>query len=281
MTTVVMEYAQHTWRLPLPSTKRCTKPNLPPRATSENCAATPPIGSSFIDTGNLFNMLDEIDNVDDENWVPDYLNQYQIEGRFQQRYELMLKQRDMAVIYHTSHGHFNNRHTVLNLQAKGVECNHLKRYILAHRCNACDAAPGRRYHKVKATAKAKRKTKSTSKTVASVGTAIAPAFESQNPLTEHLDSEFSTITDAIDPTVPITESLARLFQHTSKNPCDYPNIAQMRNMSDTTKEPAENITVLPPRAVSGNDTTNGEGATTSANTTTPLFSPPGTELRMD
>jgi len=180
MTTVVMEYAQHTWRLPLPSTKRCTKPNLPPRATSKNCAATPPIGSSFIDTGNLFNMLDEIDNVDDENWVPDYLNQYQIEGRFQQRYELMLKQRDMAVIYHTSHGHFNNRHTVLNLQAKGVECNHLKRYILAHRCNACNAAPcpGHHHHKVKATTKAKRKKKTASKTVALAATAITPAVES-------------------------------------------------------------------------------------------------------
>ena len=124
-----MEYAQRTWRLPLPSTKRCTNPNLPPRTTSENCAAMRPIGSSFkfIDNGNSFNMLDEIVNVDDENYVPDYLNQYQIEGRFQQRYELMLKQREMAGIYHSSHGHFNNRQTVLSLQAKGVEGNHLKR----------------------------------------------------------------------------------------------------------------------------------------------------------
>jgi len=84
-------------------------------------------------------------------------------------------------------------------------------------------------------------------------------------LTEHLDLEFSTITDAIDPTVTITESLALLFQHTSKKPCDYPDIAQMRNMSDTAKDTA---------AI-------GEGATTSAHTTPPLFSPPGTDLRMD
>jgi len=34
-TTIVMEYAQHTWRLPLPSNKRFSKPKLLPRATSE------------------------------------------------------------------------------------------------------------------------------------------------------------------------------------------------------------------------------------------------------
>jgi len=77
----------------------------------------------------------------------------------------------------------------------------------------------------------------------------------QNPLTEHLDLEFGTIADAIDPTVTITESFARLFQHTSKNPaCDYPDIAEMRNVLATTKDPAENITIRSPRAFSGNDT---------------------------
>jgi len=91
--------------------------------------------------------------VDDEGYEPAYLTQDRIEGRFQQRYELILKQRETAGIYHTSHGHCNNRQTVLNLQAKGIEGNHLKSYILAHRCDACDAAPGRRYHKVKATKK--------------------------------------------------------------------------------------------------------------------------------
>jgi len=49
----------------------------------------------------------------------------------------------------------------------------------------------------------------------------------------------------------------------------------MRNMSDATKDPAENITILPPRAFSDNDTAIGEGATPSANTTTPRFSTPG------
>jgi len=139
----------------------------------------------------------------------------------------------MAGIYHTFHGHCKNRRIVLNLQTKSTECSHLKRYILAHMSNACDTALGRRHHTVKATKKAKRKTKSISKTAAPVATAIAPAFDSQNPLAEQLDLEFSTITDAIDLTVTIAESLARLFQHTSKNPSDYSHITQMHNMLDT------------------------------------------------
>ena len=94
----------------------------------------------------------------------------------------------------------------------------MKRYILAHRCDACEAAPGRRHHKVKATKKATRKVKSISKTAAPVATVIAPAFDSQNPLAELLDLEFSTITDAIDLTVTITESLARLFSAHVKEP---------------------------------------------------------------
>ena len=69
--------------------------------------------------------------MDDEGYVPAYLTQDRIEGRFQQHYELMLQRREMAGIYHTSHGHCNNRNTDLNLQAKGVKCNHLKCYIEA------------------------------------------------------------------------------------------------------------------------------------------------------
>ena len=89
--------------------------------------------------------------------------------------------------------------------------------------------------------------------------------------------ELSTITDAIDPTVTITESLARLFQHTS----DYPDITQMRNMSVIAKD-TDNSGV--DAGSTGEGATGGivgsEGATTNANTT-PLFSPPGTGLRMD
>jgi len=56
-------------------------------------------------------MLDEINNANDEGHVHDSssLDQDRIEGRFQQRYEIMLKRRNVAGIYHTSHGHCNNR----------------------------------------------------------------------------------------------------------------------------------------------------------------------------
>jgi len=63
---IVMEYAQHTWRLPLPSKKRFSKPKSLPRATSEHFVDLRSTGSSFIDPSNLFHVLDEIDNVDDE-----------------------------------------------------------------------------------------------------------------------------------------------------------------------------------------------------------------------
>ena len=74
---------------------------------------------------------------------------------------------------------FQNLPGPLCSSRKGIECNHLKRYILVHRYDACDAALGRRHHKVKATTKAKRKLKSTTKTAAPVATAIATAFNSQ------------------------------------------------------------------------------------------------------
>ena len=100
---------------------------------------------------------------------------------------------------------------------------------------------------------------------------IALAFDSQNPLAEHLDLEFSTITDAIDSTVTNTESLVRLFQHTSMNPSDYPDITQMRNMSGTAKDTANSDI--------------GEGATVSIGsegaTAIPLFPPPSNDLCMD
>jgi len=97
-TIIVMEYVQHTWRLPLPSNKRVSNPKMPPRATSEDFVDLRSTCGSFIDPSNSFHMLDEIDDVDDEDYVPAYLTQDRIEGRFQQRYELMLQRREMAEI---------------------------------------------------------------------------------------------------------------------------------------------------------------------------------------
>jgi len=63
-----MEYAQHTWRLPLPSNKRVSKPKLPLRATSEKFVDLRSASSSksFVDPSNSFHLLDEIDDVDNE-----------------------------------------------------------------------------------------------------------------------------------------------------------------------------------------------------------------------
>ena len=97
-TITVMEDAQHTWRHLLPSNKHVSKPKLPPRATSEIFVDLCSNSSSFMDPGNSFHMLDEINDVDDEGYVPTYLTQDRIEGHFQQRYEHMLKREEMAVI---------------------------------------------------------------------------------------------------------------------------------------------------------------------------------------
>jgi len=142
-----------------------------------------------------------------------YFNQDRVEGRFQKRYELMLKRREEAAIHH---GHCNNRQTILYLQAKGIQLKYLKGYILAHRCDVCEAAPGHRHH----TVQAKHKLISTPSISTIVAPATTPATKPSNPLTENLDLEFSTIIDAVNPTVTITESLTHLFQHTSNNPYD-------------------------------------------------------------
>jgi len=91
----------------------------------------------------------------------------------------------------------------------------------------------------------------------------------QNSLAEQLDLEFSKMSDAIDPSVTITESLARLFQHTSKKPSDYTDITLMRNVSGTAKDTANSGIGEGATASIGR-----EGAAANANTTTPLFSPP-------
>ena len=78
-TIIVMEYAQHTWRLPLTSDKRFSKPKLLPRATSEIFVDLRSTDSSFINPSNSFHMLDKINNVDNEGYVNDYLTQDRIE----------------------------------------------------------------------------------------------------------------------------------------------------------------------------------------------------------
>jgi len=79
-TIIVMEYDQHTWRLPFPSNKRVSKPKMLPHTTPEAFSDLRSTSRSFIDPSNSFNMLDEIENVDDEGYMPAYLTQDRIEG---------------------------------------------------------------------------------------------------------------------------------------------------------------------------------------------------------
>ena len=60
-----------------------------------------------------------------------------------------------ALIHHVYNGHSDNRHTFssLNIQVEAIECKHLIRFILTHKCDACEVAPGRRHHKLKTTRK--------------------------------------------------------------------------------------------------------------------------------
>jgi len=124
-TIIVMEYDQYTFLLPLPSNKRFSKQKLPPRTLLLRFLLTRarPALIYVIYIYNSFHILEEINNVDNEDHIPAYLTQDQIEGCSQQRYKFILKWREMVGIYHTSRGHYKNRQTVLNLQSKGIAYN--------------------------------------------------------------------------------------------------------------------------------------------------------------
>ena len=66
-------------------------------------------------------------NYSDEAHVPDFLSIERVEGRMQQRFELMCRNRQEAITLHRAHGHPNNRTLLLNLEAKGIPHKHLKR----------------------------------------------------------------------------------------------------------------------------------------------------------
>ena len=88
-----------------------------------------------VSTCNSFSgLLDDFDHSDEAH-VPDFLSNERVEGRMQQRFELVCRNRQEAITLHRAHGHPNNRTLLLNLEAKGSPHNHLKRYILAVSCH--------------------------------------------------------------------------------------------------------------------------------------------------
>ena len=108
------------------------------------------------------------------------------------------------------------------MEAAGVPYKHLKRYILALDCDSCAAATGRRHNKVSTVrveaAQAKRRLKAQRKPAAQQ--------KSTSKQTDTVELEISPITDAQNPKMTITESLARFFEHTAlANEFDYSTLA--------------------------------------------------------
>jgi len=88
--------------------------------------------------------------------VPKFLDTERVEGRMQQRFVLMCRNRPEAMTLHHAHGHPSNRALLLNLEARGIAHKHLKSYILSVSCDACRAAIGKRDNKTLTVALAKR-----------------------------------------------------------------------------------------------------------------------------
>ena len=129
----------------------------------------------------------------------------------------MCRNQKEAITIHRAHGHPNNRTPLLNLEAAGLPYKHLKRYILAISCDACRAAIGKRDNKTSTVALSKRQALAQQK---KADKAQRKLFAQQksilNPSDDSiLDSDkldLSPITDTMDPTSTITESLAHLHE---------------------------------------------------------------------
>ena len=215
-TVIVMEYVSHTWRLPKPGgahthlTKPQSLPSLENPSLSLNILDEEPLAENIevrVSHENSFSALgDDFDNSD-EAYVPEFLSQERVAGRLQQRFEVMCKHRQEAMNAHRGNGHPNNRQLLLNMEAAGVPYKHLKRYILALNCDSCAAATGRRHNKVSTVrveaAQAKRRLKAQRK--------LAAQQKATSKQTDTVELEISPITDAQNPKMTITESLARFF----------------------------------------------------------------------
>jgi len=154
--------------------------------------------------------------------VPDFLSTERVEGRMHQRFELMCRNRKEAITIHRAHGHPNNRTLLLNLEAAGLPCKHLKRHVLAISCDACRAATGKRDNKTSTVALSKRQALAQQK---KGDKAQYKLFAQQKSiLNSFTDSildldklDVSPITDTMDPTSTITESLAHLHEFTASS----------------------------------------------------------------
>ena len=126
--TIVMEYKQHTWRIPpAPRVRR-----------------SPKSISTELTTINAFEMLAQLDSDEQHSDTSPATNASTRSEADQRRFELMCKRQKQAEILHKAHGHCNNRQTYINEEKSGRPVKHLKRYILAHHCKWCAANLGRK-----------------------------------------------------------------------------------------------------------------------------------------
>jgi len=170
-----------------------------------------------VSTCNSFAELSDIFDHDDEAHVPDFLSTERVEGRMQQRFELMRQNRKEAITLHRTHGHPNNRTLLLNPEAAGLLYKHLKRCILAISYDACRAVIGKRDNKTSTVTLSKRqalaqhkKTEKAQRKLSANQKSILNSFTDSILDSDKLD--FSPITDTVDPTSTITESLAHLHE---------------------------------------------------------------------
>jgi hypothetical protein len=130
--TIVIEYRDHTWRLPVPQLR------LPDEKLFH------------LATHNSFAPLRCEQAAQSLSCIPEATTSLRSEAD-QRKFELMCSRQKQAQILHESGGHRNARDTYRDLEAAGMQVHHLKRYILGHQCKWCQANLGRKtYHCQKA-----------------------------------------------------------------------------------------------------------------------------------
>jgi hypothetical protein len=120
--TIVIEYIDHTWPLPLPHL-RSPAEKLFLIDTHNSFAAL----NNYCSTMSLLDCPDEESNPSTRSEAK------------QRRFELMCSRQNQAQILHEFGGNRNARDTYRDLEAAGVKVHHLKRYILAHQCKWCQS----------------------------------------------------------------------------------------------------------------------------------------------
>jgi len=119
-TVIIMEYVNHTWRLPkVPVGSPVLSMPLPPKSLYSLFISAEDLSDivvmSNIPTCNSFSSLPKDLDSDIEAYVPTFLSNERVQRRLQQRFENVCRLRKEAVTLHRAHGHPNNQ-TSLNLE---------------------------------------------------------------------------------------------------------------------------------------------------------------------